>query len=95
MESFPLLLFHYSGNPKVSKIGGYRHTGGFLGHDRCQGQMPGLRARRQEALILMGGWCGAYTADTTRKKTGMRLRLPVGGGVGQAERNRKKLPKVV
>ena len=27
-----------------------------------------------EALILMGAWCGAYTTDTMRKKTGMRLR---------------------
>jgi hypothetical protein len=57
--------------------------------------MSGLRARRQEALILMGGWCGAYTADTTHKKTGMHLSLPVFSGVDQAERNRKKLPKVV
>src|SRR2546427_11136623 len=56
-------------------------TDGFLGHDRCQGQTSGLRARRHEAWILMGGWCGAYTADTTRKKTGMRLRRPVGGRV--------------
>jgi hypothetical protein len=29
-------------------------------------------------LILMGAWCGADMADTTRKKTGMRLR-PQGG----------------
>jgi len=70
-------------------------TDGFLGHDRCQGQRSGLRARPPEALLLMGGWGGASTADTTHNKTGMRLRLPVGGGVGQAERNRKTWPKVV
>jgi hypothetical protein len=46
---------------------------GFLGYDRCQGQTFSWPARRQGALILMGGWCGARTADTTRKKTGMRL----------------------
>jgi hypothetical protein len=56
-------------------------TDGFLGHDRCQGQTFGSPARRQGALILMGGWCGAHTADTARKKTGMRLRLPVGASV--------------
>src|SRR5262245_12538599 len=38
-------------------------TAGFLGHDRCQGQTCGSPARRHEALILMGGWCGAHTAD--------------------------------
>jgi hypothetical protein len=42
-------------------------------------QTFGEQARRHEALILMGGWCGAHTADTTRKKTGMRLRPHVGG----------------
>ena len=42
----------------------------------------------------MGGWCGADTADTTRKKTGMRLRPQVGGGC-QAGRHGKKLSKVV
>jgi len=47
-----------------------------------------------EALILMGAWCGADTADTTRKKTGMRLQPHVGSGMGQRERNRKKLSKV-
>jgi hypothetical protein len=69
-------------------------TDGVLGHDRCQGQTSGLRARRQEALILRGGWCGAYIADTTCKKTGVRLRLPVGGGVQQEEHNRKSHQKV-
>jgi hypothetical protein len=34
-------------------------TEGFLGHLRCQGQTSGARARRHEALILMGDWCGA------------------------------------
>jgi hypothetical protein len=34
-------------------------TEGFLGHRRCQGQTSGAAARRQEALILMGDWCGA------------------------------------
>jgi hypothetical protein len=47
-----------------------------------------------EALILMGVWCGADTADTTRKKTGMRLRLQVGSGVYQRERNRKSHQKL-
>jgi hypothetical protein len=53
-------------------------TDGFLGHERGQGQTSGLEARRQGALILMGVWCGARTADTARKKIGMRLRLQVG-----------------
>jgi|RhiMetdeSRZDD1v2_1073273.scaffolds.fasta_scaffold713590_2 hypothetical protein len=48
-------------------------TDGFLGHDKCQGQTFGWQARRQGALSLMGVWCGARTADTMRKKTGMRL----------------------
>jgi len=56
-------------------------TDGFLGHERCQGQTSGLGARRHGALILMGVWCGAHTADTAHKKTGMRLRLQVGGCV--------------
>jgi len=34
-------------------------TEGFLGHGRCQGQTSGAAARRHEALILMGDWCGA------------------------------------
>jgi hypothetical protein len=34
-------------------------TEGFLGHRRCQGQTSGAEARRHEALILMGDWCGA------------------------------------
>jgi len=34
-------------------------TEGFLGHRRCQGPTSGARARRHEALILMGDWCGA------------------------------------
>jgi hypothetical protein len=67
---------------------------GFLGHDTCQGQTSRLRARRQQALILMGVWCGAETADTTPTKTGMRLRPQV--GVGFAEQNAtKKLSNVV
>src|SRR5262252_7605651 len=70
-------------------------TDGFLGHDRCQGPTSGLAAGRHGALILMGVWCGAQMADTTRRKTGVRRRLPVGGGVCQAERNRKKWSKVV
>jgi hypothetical protein len=36
-------------------------TEGFLGHTRCQGQTSGEDARRQRALILMGGWCGAQS----------------------------------
>jgi hypothetical protein len=56
-------------------------TDGFLGPDTCQGQTSSLRVRRQEALILMGGWCGAETTDTTPTKTGMRLRPQVGVGV--------------
>ncbi len=51
--------------------------------------------RDVEALILMGVWCGAHTADTTRQKTEMRLWPHVGGGVCQAARNGKKLSKVV
>src|SRR5262245_3876199 len=56
-------------------------TDGFLGHERCQGQTSGRAARRHGALILMGVWCGAHTADTARKKTGMRLQLPGGASV--------------
>jgi hypothetical protein len=41
--------------------------------------MSRLRARRHGALILMGVWCGALMADTTQRKTGVRLRRPVGG----------------
>ena len=40
--------------------------------------MFSLQARRQDALILMGVWWGARTADATRKKTEMRLRPHVG-----------------
>src|SRR5215467_12791313 len=60
--------------------------------------VPGADVWREsetaEALILMGAWCGASLADTTRKKTGMRLRPQVGSGVCQRERNRKKWSKV-
>ena len=57
-------------------------TEGFLGHRRCQGQTSGARARRQGALILMGGWCGAQGADITTRKTGGRLRLQIWGVPG-------------
>ena len=67
-------------------------TDGFLGHHRCQGQTLGEQARRHEALILMGGWCGAHTADTTRKKTGMRLR-PQGGGCARRSATEKSCQK--
>jgi len=70
-------------------------TDGLLGHDRCQGRTAGWQARRQAALILMGVWCGAHMADTTQKKTGMRLRPQVGGEFAKRERNGKKLSKVV
>ena len=70
-------------------------TDGWLGHERCQGRTVGLRARRHGALLLRGVGCGAHTADTTRQKTGMRLRPHVGGGVCQTERNEKKWSKVV
>ena len=53
-------------------------TDGLLGPAKCQGQTFGWLARRQGALILMGGGCGARTADTTRKKTGMRLQPKAG-----------------
>jgi hypothetical protein len=42
------------------------------------------------ALILMGAWCGAHTAETTRKKTKMRLRPQAGSEVYQMGRNGKK-----
>ena len=69
-------------------------TEGFLGHGWCQGPTSGKNARRQGALILMGVWCGVRTADTTQRKTGVRLR-PQSGGMCLAQRNRKKLSKVV
>jgi|ERR671923_2050623 hypothetical protein len=66
-------------------------TEGFLGHRRCQGQTSGARARRQGALILMGGWCGAQGADITTRKTGVRLRLQIWGGL--AEHNKQRAVK--
>jgi hypothetical protein len=45
-------------------------------------------------LILMGVWCGAHMADTTRKKTGMRLRPHVGRECARwnaTEKSRQKL----
>src|ERR687888_285582 len=59
-------------------------TEGFLGHGACQGQTSGSRTRRQCALILMGGWCGAQAAGTTTGKTGVRLRSHSGGSVPRA-----------
>ena len=44
----------------------WQGTEDFLGHPRCQGQTSGAGARRHEALILMGGWCGAV-ASTPRE----------------------------
>jgi hypothetical protein len=41
----------------------------------------------------MGVWCGAHTADTTQKKTGMRLRPQVVGEFAKRERNGKKVVK--
>jgi hypothetical protein len=41
----------------------------------------------------MGVGCGASTADTTQKKTGMRLRPQVGGEFAKRERNGKKVVK--
>lgn len=70
-------------------------TDGFLGHDRCQGPMSGLRARHHGALILMGVWCGAQMADTTQKKTGMRLSPQVGVSLPSESATEKKLSKVV
>jgi len=43
----------------------------------------------------MGVWGGASTADTTQKKTGMRLSPQVGSECAKRERNGKKLSKVV
>ena len=63
--------------------------------NHARGRRLAFKARRQEALILMGVWCGARMADTTRTKTGMRLQPQVGGGVCLTERNEKKLSKVV
>src|SRR6266566_7696615 len=69
-------------------------TEGFLGHGWCQGPTSGKNARRQGALILMGGWCGATAADAIAMKTRMRLRSPIGGGVCLAEHNGKKCQKL-
>ena len=69
-------------------------TEGFLGHPRCQGRTAGEKASRQEALNLMGGWCGAQAADATGMKTRLRLSWPIGGGVFRPERNGKKCQKL-
>src|SRR5919202_5539049 len=45
-------------------------TEGFLGHPRCQGQTSGAVARRHEALILMGDWCGACASTPRELKHG-------------------------
>ena len=76
-------------------IGRGRELTVFWGTTGARGRRLACGRDVMEALILMGGWCGAHTADTTRKKTGMRLRPQVGGGVCQAERHGKKLSKVV
>jgi len=69
-------------------------TEGFLGHGACQGPTSGSRTRRQCALILMGGWCGAQAAGTTTRKTEVRLRPQSGGSVPRATQP-EKLSKVV
>jgi hypothetical protein len=43
-------------------------------------------------LILLGGWCGAPTSDTARKKTGRCLRQPIEGS-GPGVTPRKKVVK--
>src|SRR5262249_47751432 len=70
-------------------------TDGVLGHDRCQGQTCGGHARRHEALGLRGGWGGARTGGTTRKKTGRRLRPRVGGELAKRHTTERKCSKVV
>jgi len=69
-------------------------TEGFLGHRRCQGQTSGSWARRHEALILMGDWCGALEPTPQAWKHGC---VSDGrAGVECAERNAtKKMSKVV
>ena len=55
--------------------------------------MPGADvwcgSETSEVLILMGAWCGAHMADTTGKKTEMRLRPQVGSGGYCADYNGK------
>src|SRR6266436_6197498 len=70
-------------------------TEGFLGHGACQGQPSGSRARRQRALSLMRDWCGAKAADTTTRKTGMRLRPQIGGSVPSATQPKKAVKSCV
>src|SRR5215472_18354442 len=77
-------------SPCLDMVGNWRFSGALT----VPGADVWCGSETSEALILMGAWCGAYMADTTRKKTGMRLRPQVGSEVCQMERNRKKWSKV-
>jgi hypothetical protein len=71
-------------------------TDGFLGHEACQGQTSGLKGETSRSSLDPDGCVvRRQTADTTRTKTGTRLRPQVGGGVCLTERNGKKVSKVV
>ena len=63
-------------SPCLDMVGNWRFSGALT----VPGTDVWCGSETSEALILMGAWCGAYMADTTRKKTGMRLRPQVGSG---------------
>ena len=69
-------------------------TEGFLGHPRCQGQTSGATARRHEALILMGGWCGASEPTPRNENTGASEIAKRGWSVPSGTQ-REKMSKVV
>src|SRR5215211_6218050 len=68
-------------------------TEGFLGHRRCQGPTSGVTARRHEALILMGGWCGAAEPTPRERKHGCVCKHKQGWSVpsGTQRKKRQKL----
>jgi hypothetical protein len=70
-------------------------TEGFLGQPRCQGQTSGDEARRHEALILMGDWCGAQSRRQRNEDTDASERANRGWSVpsGTQRQNCQKLSK--
>jgi hypothetical protein len=70
---------------RLDMVGNWRFSGALT----VPGADVWCGSETSKALILMGAWCGAHMADTTRKKTGMRLRPQVERGVYRADHNGK------